>query len=147
MVDNHGTRIGNRACVGNLAADQRLQRAIGADGVGQDLAGRGSILRIDQVDVLGAGVDIAELQCAGRDGSILRQGQLAVAVRVYENRLGLGSVALPLPFLNGVDIRVAGNYEEIDGCAAHRKIARLVPLAFFTVWLVISESRPYWGQC
>ena len=70
------------------AADQRLERAIGADGVGQDQAGRVDTLPgIDQVDVLGAGVDIAQILSAGRNGRVLRQGQLAAAVRIHEDRL------------------------------------------------------------
>ena len=59
MIDNHRAWIGDGAGVGDCPAHQRLQRAVGADGVGQDIPGGVNVLRINQVDVLGAGVNVA----------------------------------------------------------------------------------------
>src|ERR1700734_3143492 len=109
MVDDQGSRIGHGAGVGNLAGDERLERTIGADGIGQDKSGRVDTLpRIDQVYVLGAGVDIAQILCIGRNRRVLRQGQLAVAIGIYEYSLA-GIVQASAASLNGVDKGAAGN--------------------------------------
>ena len=126
MVDDHRTRVGHSASVGHSPASIRLQCTVGADSVGQDHTGRVNTLpRVDQVDVLRAGVDVAELLSIRDNGGILGQGQLSGAVGVYEYTLcRIVNVSL-LPLLNGVDIRPTGYQEEIDRRAANGKIGEV----------------------
>ncbi len=114
MVDNHGSRIGDGAGVVHGAAHQRLERAVGAGRIRQDLArGVDKLPRIDQVYVLGARVDKAKILRPAGDGSILRQGQLATAVRVHEDCLK-GIDRAPAALFDGVDVRVARNHDKVD---------------------------------
>ena len=114
MVDDHGTWIRDRACVVHLPAQPAIAAHRWCPRVGQDLAGRGPVLRIDQVHVLAARIDVGKLSGAGGDWSILRQRQLAAALPIHKDslrRIGGASAAI----LDDVEIRVTRNHDKIDG--------------------------------
>src|ERR1700721_1846442 len=126
MVDDHRTRVGHSASVGHTPASIRLQCTVGADSAGQDHTGRVNTLpRVDQVDVLRAGVDVAELFSIRDDGGILGQRQLSRAVGVYKYTLRRIVEVSGLSVFNGVDKRPTGYQEEIDRRAANRKIGEV----------------------
>ncbi len=57
------------------ATNQRLERTVGADRIGQDHArGVDTLPRIDQIYVLAAAIDEAQILSTGGNGRILRQG-------------------------------------------------------------------------
>ena len=125
MVDNHGSRIGHGAGVVHCTANQRLERTVGADRIGQNQArGVHTLPRIDQVYVLGAGIDETQIVSPGGNGCILRQRQLATAVRIDEDSLRRIGGA-PAAFLDGVDIRVTRNHNKVDRSAAYREVSKV----------------------
>jgi hypothetical protein len=69
------------------------------------------------------------------------------ALLAYTKTACGGSLVLPSALFNGVDIRPARYQEEVDGRAANGKVGEVgAGVAFFTCWLVISESLPVLGS-